>query len=211
MTLNYPDASILFDSHISSLKGYYTLNRVGDRFTAIVHSKTATEPWLDPVDKQTAMVIPFKDVETVIDTDWNVDQRGPKPPLNEARTLRVKRCSLSPFFADDDHAPELVYDPQMKSFYASARTFTCEAELVRVKDNDIDSLNMDPISIGAEISVTWKIDPSRYAALQDRIVRGEQLSLSPDDFAVERSVSAGGGSLLDIPKGGMWSAQAGRF
>lgn len=181
------------------MKGFYTLRRVGDRFTTIVDSKTANEPWLDPFDKEIAMVIPVKDVQTAIDKAWDVSQYGAKPDLNEVKSLRVSRGSVTPISANDARAPELEYDPQTNMFLASARTFTCESELEKVRYTDNEYANMPPISVEPEIGVTWKVEPWKCPALQDRLSRGEELTLSPEDFASdsERLAKAGDGSLLE--------------
>ena len=186
------------------MKGFYTLNRVGDRFTRIVDSKTATEPWIDPVDKEISIVIPVKDVQTAIDMAWDVSQYGAKPDLNEVKSLRVSRGSVTPISAYDARAPELEYDPQTNMFLASAGTFTCESELAKVRYNDNSFVNLPPISVETKIGATWKVEPWKCPALQDRLSRGEELTLSPEDFASpsEGLAKAGDGSLLEIQRAG---------
>jgi hypothetical protein len=189
------------------MKGYYTLTKVGDRYTAIVDSKRATEPWIDPVDKETAVMIPVKDFQTAIEHTWDVGKHGEKPDLNEVGSLRVRLGSVTPFSANDTRAPELEYDPQTNLLLASARTFTCGSELAQVRRNGNLFANMPPMSVGAEIGVTWKVDPSKCPALRDRISRGGKLTLGPDDFASERLASAGDGSVLENQRGGRSSTQ----
>lgn len=184
------------------MKGYYTLTKIGDRYTAIVDSKRATEPWIDPVDKESAIVIPVRDVQTAIDNAWDAGKHGEKPDLNEVGSLRVRLGSVTPFSANEVRAPKLGYDPQTNLLLASARTFTCESELAKVRHNGNVFVDMPPISVGAEIGVTWKVDPSKCPALRDRISRGEKLTLGPNDFASERLASAGDGSVLKTQRGG---------
>jgi hypothetical protein len=189
------------------MKGYYTLTKVGDRYTAIVDSKKAIEPWIDPVDKESAIVIPVRDVQIAIDNAWDVGKHGEKPDLNEVGSLRVRLGSVTRFSANDTRAPELEYDPQTNLLLASARTFTCESELAQVRRNGNLFANMPPISVGAEMRVTWKVDPSKCPALRDRISRGGKLTLGPDDFASERLASVADGSLPESQRGGRSSPQ----
>jgi hypothetical protein len=208
LVLDYPGTPSLFDDLVSSpMKGYYTLTKVGDRYTAIVDSKKATEPWIDPVDKETAIVIPVRDVQTAIDNAWDVDEHGEKPDLNEVKSLRVRLASVTRLSGNDTRAPELEHDPQTNLLLASAKTFICESELAQVRRNRNLFANMPPISVGAEIGVTWKVDPSKCPALQDRIFKGEELTLGPDDLASERLASVADGSLLESQRSGRSSTQ----